>query len=517
MKSKKIQLYPYWMVVPAALFILVFYILPIGMGFVLSFTNWNIKYPTVEFVGLGNYINIWKDPEFQKALLNTLYFAGIILVARNVFALLALALTQNLKTANILRSVFYLPSVLSYVVVGVIFKALFQMNGLVNKFLGMILGKAVLIDWIGNASLALPTVMLLDLWVWTGFHMMLYIAGIQAISKEYYEAAIVDGANIWQRFRNITLPLLAPTVRMSVVLTLCGGLRVFDSVKVLTNGGPGGEPVMKKRKTRSLFVLEIVMLFLSILIIAPCLMMIFGSFKTALEANHFNIKPPSEWHFENYIEVFKKGKLLRALKNSVLMVLMTVPAVEILSAVSSFVLARRKGKVAEILYTVLSMGIVVPVSIVPTIALMQALHLQQTKGGMALLYIAMRTSWSIFLLTGFVKSVPRELDEAAFIDGCNVIKLFFYIIFPLMKPVVATSVIIATMWTWNDFHLPLYFMSSAANRTLPMTVYYFYGENASQWNLVFADMMIVSIPIVILYLFCQKYIVSGMTAGAVKG
>ena len=78
MKSKKIQLYPYWMVVPAALFILVFYILPIGMGFVLSFTNWNIKYPTVEFVGLGNYINIWKDPEFQKALLNTLYFAGII-------------------------------------------------------------------------------------------------------------------------------------------------------------------------------------------------------------------------------------------------------------------------------------------------------------------------------------------------------------------------------------------------------------------------------------------------------
>ena len=113
---------------------------------------------------------------------------------------------------------------------------------------------------------------------------------------------------------------------------------------------------MKKRKTRSLFVLEIVMLFLSILIIAPCLMMIFGSFKTALEANHFNIKPPSEWHFENYIEVFKKGKLLRALKNSVLMVLMTVPAVEILSAVSSFVLARRKGKVAEILYTVLSMG-----------------------------------------------------------------------------------------------------------------------------------------------------------------
>ncbi|WP_368191881.1 carbohydrate ABC transporter permease [Blautia sp. 1033sp1_1033st1_G9_1033SCRN_220408] len=240
MKRKKIQLYPYWLVVPAAVFILVFYILPIGLGLVLSFTNWNIKYPTMEFVGLENYINIWKDPEFQKALSNTLCFAAVILVARNVLALLlALALTQKLKTANILRSIFYLPSVLSYVVVGVIFKALFQMKGLVNQFLGLFTGKPVLIDWIGNANLALPTVMLLDLWVWTGFHMMLYIAGIQSISKEYYEAAIVDGASAWQRFRKITLPLLASTIRMSVVLTLCGGLRVFDSVKVLTNGGPG--------------------------------------------------------------------------------------------------------------------------------------------------------------------------------------------------------------------------------------------------------------------------------------
>lgn len=273
--------------------------------------------------------------------------------------------------------------------------------------------------------------------------------------------------------------------------------------------------MMKKKKIR-LYVLEVLMIFLSLLIVVPCLMMIFGSFKTAIEANRFDITLPTEWHFENYIKVFKRGKLGIALKNSLLMILLTVPAVELFSSVSSFVLARRKEKLAEVLYMILSMGIVVPVSIVPTIALMQALHLQQTRIGLAFLYIAMRTSWSIFLLTGFVKSVPRELDEAAFIDGCNVIKLFFHVIFPLMKPVMATSVIITTMWTWNDFHLPLYFMSSAANRTLPMTVYYFYGENASQWNLVFADMMMVSIPIVILYLFCQKYIVSGMTAGAVK-
>ena len=136
--------------------------------------------------------------------------------------------------------------------------------------------------------------------------------------------------------------------------------------------------MMKKKKIR-LYVLEVLMIFLSLLIVVPCLMMIFGSFKTAIEANRFDITLPTEWHFENYIKVFKRGKLGIALKNSLLMILLTVPAVELFSSVSSFVLARRKEKLAEVLYMILSMGIVVPVSIVPTIALMQALHLQQTR------------------------------------------------------------------------------------------------------------------------------------------
>lgn len=241
MKKRAYQAYPYWMCIPALVFIAVFYLLPILLGIGLSMTSWNIKRPNeFTFVGLENYISIWADPEFLRSAQNTLVFALVILVVRNVLALaLAMALVKPLKTARFLRSIFYLPSVLCYVVVGIMFRALFQMNGLVNQGLSAILSRTVQIDWVGSHTLALPTVMLLDLWVWVGFHMMIYIAGLQTISPDNYEAATVDGAHAWQKFRKITLPLLAPTIRTSVVLTLCGGLRVFESVKVLTNGGPG--------------------------------------------------------------------------------------------------------------------------------------------------------------------------------------------------------------------------------------------------------------------------------------
>lgn len=259
------------------------------------------------------------------------------------------------------------------------------------------------------------------------------------------------------------------------------------------------------------------MLLCSLIILVPMLMVIFGAFKSQVEAYKFDLSLPSTWQFENFVTVFKRGKLDIAFGNSIIMVLMVVPLTILISSMCSFVLARRDSKISQALYSVLSLGIIVPVCIVPTIALLQAMHLQQTRQGLALLYVAIRSSWSIFLLTGFVRSVPREMDEAALIDGCTPIRMFFSVVFPLMKPAIATCIIIMTMWTWNDFHLPLYFLSASKHRGLPLTIYYFYGENASKWNLVFADMVITSVPIIILYLFCQKYIVSGLTAGAVKG
>jgi raffinose/stachyose/melibiose transport system permease protein len=140
-----------------------------------------------------------------------------------------------------------------------------------------------------------------------------------------------------------------------------------------------------------------------------------------------------------------------------------------------------------------------------------------TKTGLILISIGSNISWSMFVMTSFIQTIPRELDEAAVIDGYGPVKLFYLIIFPLLKPVVMTNVVIIGMNTWNDLMTPLYFLNSSKNITMPLTVFNFMGMYYSRWNLIFADVVLVALPMVLVYAFLQKYIVAGITAGAVKG
>ena len=123
----------------------------------------------------------------------------------------------------------------------------------------------------------------------------------------------------------------------------------------------------------------------------------------------------------------------------------------------------------------------------------------------------------MFILTNFIYTIPREMDEAAVIDGCGPIRLFFRIILPMLLPVVLTNIVIVAMGTWNDLQTPLYLLNSSKNLTMPLTVYNFKGRYFSDWNLIFADLVLVALPMIVLYVFCQKYIVAGTSAGAVKG
>jgi raffinose/stachyose/melibiose transport system permease protein len=235
---RKNVIYPYWFTLPAMLFYSIFFVLPIVAGAVLALTNWDLELNRIQFVGLQNFINIFNDPYYHNAVKNTFKFAFTIMIVRNLFAiLLAVALTRKLKMRNLLRTLFYLPSVLSYIIVGILFTSLFRSSGMINQFLGTFGINGV--DWLGDSSMALVSVMILDIWMWTGFHMMIYIAGIQSISPDFYEASLIDGANAWQQFSKITIPLLTPALRINIIISLIGGFRVFDQVLVLTNGGPG--------------------------------------------------------------------------------------------------------------------------------------------------------------------------------------------------------------------------------------------------------------------------------------
>lgn len=273
-----------------------------------------------------------------------------------------------------------------------------------------------------------------------------------------------------------------------------------------------------KNKEKVLNVIFFVILWLvSIFVIYPILMVVVTSFKTKTQASYLNVKLPDVWQFGNYKEVWEKGDILVALGNSVIITVISVVLVLILTSSLSYILVRRNTAFCKFVSGFMMFGIIAPFTALPTIQLMKALNLYGTRTSLILVYSAMYMPFSTMLFSSFIKGIPRELDEAACIDGCKGFSMYLRIIFPLLKPVTATTAVLNFMWIWNDLQTPMYLLNSASKRTLPLSVFNFYGQFQRSWHLVCADMVMVSIPVVLVYIFAQKYIIAGMTAGAVKG
>jgi raffinose/stachyose/melibiose transport system permease protein len=208
----------------------------------LSFTDWNRYSDEINFVGLQNFALIFSKQNYWHSITNTLLFTVVTIVLKTVVALLlALLLTKGLKRFfNFHRVIIYLPAIIPMIVVGIVFRSILHpTTGALNEFLRAIGLDFLAQRWLTNPDIALYSVMLVDTWKGVGFIMVILIAGLQVIPTEYYEAAQIDGANAWDEFWKITLPLLIPTLTVTTVLNLLYGLKVFDIVWVLTNGGPG--------------------------------------------------------------------------------------------------------------------------------------------------------------------------------------------------------------------------------------------------------------------------------------
>ena len=233
------QLYPRYLTLPAFILFTVFFILPILGGVGISLTNWTVSRPSItRFVGLKNYITMFQDDDILLAFKNTAIFTVAIVILRNLFAiLLALALVKKLYTRTYLRTIFYIPAVLSYVVVGIMFTAMFQMNGTFNQILNAF-GIPCTKEWLASGDTALLMVIVEDVWKWTGFHMIIYIAGLQNVSDDLLEAAQIDGATPWQTLWKVKLPMVMPSITICVFLTLTNSFKLFDQNLALTGGDP---------------------------------------------------------------------------------------------------------------------------------------------------------------------------------------------------------------------------------------------------------------------------------------
>ena len=262
--------------------------------------------------------------------------------------------------------------------------------------------------------------------------------------------------------------------------------------------------------------LFIALVIIAVLVIVPLLIMILGSFKDALEVTYFDLRLPEKWLFENYRTVVIEGRLVRAFINSMVITVLSVALTIFLSSMASFILARKKTRASEFLYYFFFIGSLAPMQVIPTIKIFQTAGLYGSYLSAILIYCATNLSFSCFLYVGFIKSVPKGLDEAAFIEGASLFRMFYSIIFPLLKPINITIMILIFMGIWNDINIPIYFLSNPSKWTMPMSVYGFFGRYSSNWNYVFADLTLTALPVVILYLLAQRYIVSGLTVGAMK-
>lgn len=233
--------YPFYFLAPGVIVFGVFFMVPMVTSFYYSLTDWNINTRNISFIGLENFRELFTDRKMLASLQNTLVYSFSVTLLRNVIGLLfALLLNSKVRFQNFFRTIFFLPFVIAPIVIGYLFTVLYQPDfGLINQVLRFLRLGFLAQDWLNNPSIALFSTIMVDVWRTSGFTMVIYLAGLQMIPAELYEAADIDGAGYTRKFGNVTFPLLAPSITINLVLSLIGTMKVFEMILVLTNGGPG--------------------------------------------------------------------------------------------------------------------------------------------------------------------------------------------------------------------------------------------------------------------------------------
>ncbi len=254
--------------------------------------------------------------------------------------------------------------------------------------------------------------------------------------------------------------------------------------------------------------------------IIPLLFMALTAMKDRREAAKLDFSWPTEFNFvENFQDVLsaRKFMLVTAFINSTVLTVASVTILVVLAAMVAWVLQRRQTRWNGVANFLILSGLIIPPAVVPTIWVLQGLGLFKTLPGLILVEVAFHLSFCVMLFRAFISSIPRELDEAAVIDGCGPVRLFFRVIFPLLRSVIVTVIVVQSVAIFNDFQNPLYFLPGDANATVQLTLFNFQSQFATSYNLLFMNILLITIPPFIMYLFFNRQIVAGMTAGAVKG
>ncbi len=267
-------------------------------------------------------------------------------------------------------------------------------------------------------------------------------------------------------------------------------------------------------------ILEVVLVILSLLFLYPLFLTIINSLKSFSEVMTDVIALPKHLALSNYSYVWKFINYPRLFLNNFIITGLGLLGIVFISSIAAYKLARTKSRLSGIIYFLCIMPMLIPFQSIMLTVLQTAknLNLSESTWGLGLLYWGFGAPLAVFIYHGFVKGIPTEIDESATIDGASSFRLFFSVIFPLLKSVTTTIVIIDVMWIWNDFLLPLLMVNGSPDtKTLTLAAYTFVGQYTSDWQYAMTAMVMAVLPSIIVFIFLQKYIVKGVVAGAVKG
>ena len=549
----------YWpiFVLPTFLAFILGFIAPFVMGVYLSFC----KFTTVtdaKFIGFSNYLKIFTDASFVHALWYTAIFTVVTVVLINVLAFaVALLLTKGFRGTNIFRTVFFMPNLIGGIILGYIWQLL--LNGVLLYMNRTLTYSSVYGFW---------GLVILMCWQQIGYMMIIYIAGIQNIPGDLIEAAKIDGATSGQILKNVTIPMVMPSITICTFLTLTNSFKLFDQNLALTNGEPSnmsellalnifrtfygrtgwegvgqakavvffllvaaialtqnwltGTAVMNVRKAKHGWIFTLVFTLISIAYVFPIALVVINSFKKKAYISKKPFAIPTDKMFvgiENYIKGIQRTGFIDAFFTSLFITVLSVGVIILCTSMCAWYISRVKNRFTTALYFLCLFSMIVPFQMVMfTLSKLADMLKLNNPLGIVIVYLGFGAGLSVFMFCGFVKSIPLEIEEAAMIDGCTPLQTFFGIVMPIMKPTCITVAILQTMWIWNDYLLPYLVLDMTKYKTVPIAVQYLKGGYGSvDMGAMMGVLVLAIIPIIVFYLACQKYIIEGVVAGAVKG
>ena len=280
---------------------------------------------------------------------------------------------------------------------------------------------------------------------------------------------------------------------------------------------------MKTKRTINKIIIYTVLILLSAVFLTPVVIILINSVKGNFYISHSPFSfPDAETFvgFENFIKGFTQSDFMRSFANSAFITVFSVVGIVLLTSMTAWYIVRVKNRITKLMYYLFVFSMIVPFQMVMYTMTFYAFELNLNNPvGIVFLYLGFGAGLSVFMFSGFIKSIPVEIEEAAIIDGCSPIKTFFLVVFPILKPTAITVAILNAMWVWNDYLLPYLVLGSGENKTIPVAVQMALtgGYGNKDMGALIAMLVLAILPIIIFYLFCQKYIIRGVVAGAVKG